>query len=136
MSEERDKNSEGGDDRKNFPQPPPFSFYRIYFIIALIFIALYLFTSRTTVRETDWSRFEQNMLQQGDVERVVVVNNEVVEVFINKDSLKKEQYEDVASTTFGQPNEGPHYFFTIGSVDDLREGETGAWMQWGGSFRL
>jgi AFG3 family protein len=122
MSNPKDqKSEEGGDEKNKFPQPPPFNFYRIYFIIALIFIGLYLFSSRSTVKEIDWARFEQNMLQQGDVERIIVVNNEVVEVYLDKSALEKEEHEGVATSTFGQPNEGPHYFFSIGSVDYFQD---------------
>jgi AFG3 family protein len=117
MNEEKEKK----DERRKLPQPPPMGFYKIYFIIALIFISLYLLTSRNTTKEIDWQTFKVNILQEGDVESLMVVNNEVVEIYVKRDSLKKEEHQEVAQTSFGQLNEGPHYFFTIGSVDYFQD---------------
>ena len=125
MSEENGKEES---DKRRFPQPPPLNYYKFYFIIALIFVGLYFFTSKGASEEIEWKEFEQEILLPGDVERVVVVNNEMVEVYIKEDKLTEEKHKEVAQTTFGQPNEGPHYFFTIGSVeyfqDQLAEAQT------------
>ncbi|MDQ3192123.1 MAG: ATP-dependent zinc metalloprotease FtsH [Bacteroidota bacterium] len=118
MSEEKENED---DNKGKFPKTPPLGLYKFYFIIALIFISLYFFTSRSNSKEIEWKAFEQEILMEGDVDRVVVVNNEFVEVYIKPDRLTKEKHEEVAQTTFGQPNEGPHYFFTIGSVEYFQD---------------
>ncbi len=58
------------------------------------------------------------MLTQGDVEKVNIVNNEYAEVFIKKDSLIKDTYKEITKSSGGKPTPGPHYKFTIGSIDN------------------
>ncbi|HET6244589.1 MAG: ATP-dependent metallopeptidase FtsH/Yme1/Tma family protein [Bacteroidetes bacterium] len=119
MSEE--KENEKDNDTGKFLKNSPLNLYKFYFIIALIFIGLYFFTSRSTSKEIEWKKFEQGMLLTNDVSRIVVVNNELVEVYLKPESLTKDEYKEVAQTSFGKPNEGPHYFFTIGSVEYFQE---------------
>jgi cell division protease FtsH len=106
-----------------------FNFYWIYAIIAVIFISLQIFNFGNSVRTTTWQEFENKMLKQGDVEKVVVVTNDLLaEVYIKRDSLKKAQYEKVRTKGFGKSeNYGPHFVFNIGSVEtfnaDLKEAQ-------------
>jgi cell division protease FtsH len=106
-----------------------FNFYWIYAIIAVIFISLQIFNFGNSVRTTTWQEFENKMLKQGDVEKVVVVTNDLLaEVYVKRDSLKKAQYEKVRTKGFGKSeNYGPHFVFNIGSVEtfnaDLKEAQ-------------
>ncbi|MCL4131557.1 UNVERIFIED_CONTAM: hypothetical protein GTU68_021166 [Idotea baltica] len=62
------------------------------------------------------------MLPSGDVEKVVVINKDFAEIFIKKEKLDDEKYKDVSQTKLiSGVNEGPHYDFTIGSVDAFVE---------------
>ncbi|MGM0621798.1 MAG: ATP-dependent zinc metalloprotease FtsH [Bacteroidota bacterium] len=115
-------------DKKD-PKGPKFNAYWIYGIIAVIFIVvqIYLTNSRGPV-ETNWSEVKSTMLANNDIERIVVVNEKQANIYIKKNSLQR--YEQEFSGNFSQPaEEGPHFTFTIGSVEtferNLREAQEG-----------
>lgn len=97
-------------------QKRKFNPYWIYGIIIVFLISTYFFNSKSDIKETTWNEFESNMLLQGDIDKLLVVNGETVEVFIKIDKLSKEKYKDVSSG-FRGINKGPHYYFTIGSLE-------------------
>lgn len=109
----------------NFPKqkPPRFTFnlYWFYAIVAFVLIAINLVdfgNHPVTLKMNDFV----TMVQSGDVDRVVVVNKELVNVYIKKNSLSKPEYKRVASKPYGNSlNEGPHYTFTIGSSENFEK---------------
>jgi ATP-dependent metalloprotease FtsH len=127
MSENQntEQNNEGKKRSKNplnkIPKPGPpkfnFNFYWIYAIIILIIFGVQFFDFGNKPREITWVQFENEMLKANDIARLEVVNKEFVNVYIKKEKLSQEKYKAVAQKTFSNtPNEGPHYFFTIGDV--------------------
>ncbi len=111
------------------PKGPKFNAYWIYGIIAVIFIVVqvYLTNSRGPV-ETNWSEVKSTMLANNDVERIVVVNEKQANIYLKRNVLDK--YQDMFEGNFTQPaEEGPHFTFTIGSVEtferNLREAQEG-----------
>lgn len=94
----------------------------IRLIYLAIFIGLslfWLFNSGQSSKEIGWKRFEEKMLLTDDVEKLDVINNETVEVYIKSSSLKKSKFKELKEKRSG--GSGPHYFFTIGSVDVFHE---------------
>jgi len=67
--------------------------------------------------QISWITFKNEMLLKHDVKKIQIVNHEIVEVFIKPESLKKKEYKTVATNNRFFTNSGPHYFFTIGSID-------------------
>jgi cell division protease FtsH len=63
------------------------------------------------------------MLDSGDVQKVVIVNDEFVEVFIKKAALKKKLHTDnkVNQSPLGGENTGPHYSFSVTSGEKFQE---------------
>ena len=105
-----------------------FKAYWIYIIIFIFFIGLNLIGTDVT-RTTNWQEFNQNMLQQQKVEKVVIENKEKAYVYIKKEFLLEEQFRNVSKKRFGEtPNYGPHFYFEIGSVEtfanDLKEAQS------------
>ena len=100
------------------PAKPKFSSYWIIGIILLAMIGINFLGSGNNLKEIDSNRFFQ-MLSQGDVEKIVIVNKEKVEIYIKQERLSDPKYEDVRSnksnSMLGQPV--PQYFFTIISQD-------------------
>lgn len=91
----------------------------IYFIIFFILLFLFFIPSASNnAQEITWQDFQQNMLQTNDVEKVDVVNNEIAEVYLKPESLKKDKFKNLSKKNlFNVPNSGPQYSFRIGSVD-------------------
>jgi AFG3 family protein len=122
------QNKPGGkrNDKKN-PKGPKFNAYWIYGLIALIFIAVQYYLSNSSGPvETNWSEVKSTMLANDDVERIVVVNDKKANIYIKDNSLEK--YEPKFENEFTKPSEeGPHFTFTIGSVEtferNLREAQ-------------
>lgn len=97
---------------RNKPSGPrKFNFYWIYGLISIIIIAIYIFQTGSSPVELDNpKKFNTEMLQKGDVDKVVVVNDQFAEIYIKKDSLDKEPYK-----TDKVPEKGPQYKMTINS---------------------
>ena len=117
--------------KSNFPgsfKGYKFKIYWIYALIFVFFIGLNFMGTEVT-KPTNWQEFNQRMLQQQKVEKVVIVNKEKAYIYIKKEFLSEEQFKDVSKKTFGDtPNYGPHYFFEIGSVEtfagDLKDAQS------------
>jgi AFG3 family protein len=90
---------------------------RWIYLFLLLSLGLVLWNNRWSARETTWSEFNEKMLQQHDVAKIEIANNEAVLVYIKPDSLSKKQYKDVANGLLGSAHPGPHYHFRIGSVE-------------------
>ena len=114
----QNKMSETGKDNSSKKPKVNFNFYWIYGIIALIFFGMQFLNLGTGAKQTTWEVFERDMLKTQEVDRIVVVNNEQVEIYIKKEKLNDEKYRDVRSRSIGNSlNSGPHYYFNISSVD-------------------
>ena len=122
MSNKKKPNFPG--DLKGFK----FKIYWIYIIIFLFFIGLNFIGTEVT-KLTNWTVFNQDMLQEQKVEKVVIENKEKAYVYIKKEYLSEEKFEEVSKKKFGDtPNYGPHYYFEIGSVEtfanDLKDAQS------------
>ncbi len=123
LEQGKNKTTKKKSPKNNKPKGNKFNFYWIYGALAVGLLALQMLGSDYNIKETSWQRFEQDMLKAHDVEKVVVVNKETVEIYIKKDRLENEKYkkDGIGETGFGTKDNGPHYFFTIGSVDFFAE---------------
>jgi len=116
--EKNNLNNNGLGPNLNNKPKPKYNIYWVYGIIAAIFIgSQFLFVGSKPI-ETNMKDFEQDMLSKGDVAKIVVVNKERANIYIKADRLQNERYKDINDQTFGKvAKEGPHYFFTIGSME-------------------
>ena len=104
----------GGDGKK-----PKFSFYWIYGILAVVFIGLNFLNMGEGAQKTGWGQLKQ-MLVDGDVEKVILVNKESAEIFIRPELLDDEKYKDVKrGNNFGQSQ--PQYYYNVTSPDKFTE---------------
>jgi AFG3 family protein len=81
-----------------------------YLALIGLFVSQLFFFQSNKAQEINWTRFETEMLDRDDVERLVVVNKERVEIYIKTDRLGGYDGLD-------QKQPGPHFYFTIGSVE-------------------
>ncbi|MES2286039.1 MAG: ATP-dependent zinc metalloprotease FtsH [Bacteroidota bacterium] len=131
MNQQASENGRRENDLKGKePRSRPFSFYWIYLILLVAIILFnYLPGKSSAAKSITWQEFKQEMLPSHDVAKIDVVNKEIAQVYIKPDSLKKEKYKDIAKGFLGGSNKGPHYYFSVGSVEvfdrQLEEAEAG-----------
>ncbi len=111
-------------DGKLPKKKPGFNFYWVYAALAIVFIGLQFFNWGSTAVEISQMRFENEMLatdpaQKNDIEKINIVNQEIVEVFIKPDRLGKEKYSDAPVHTGMRESVTPHYIFNIASVENF-----------------
>lgn len=122
----------GGNNTPGGNNKDPRKKYNSYIIPAIIGIAILFFFfigNNNDPVETTWPTFKNDFLLQDEVKRVVVVNNEIVEIYIKSESLNSEKHDKVRSRggiSKYSPS-GPHYMLRPGSIDkfieDFREAQ-------------
>jgi AFG3 family protein len=119
QEENIDKNDEGKKPGKRFrPSTPKFSIYWIYAIIIVALVATQFFSGQTSDIPTTPDRLHE-MLESGDVDKIVVVND-VAHVTIKQNKLKDDKYKDVRTKWSGE-NPGPHYHLTTGPAESFKQ---------------
>lgn len=93
-----------------------FNFYWIYGIIILVILSINLFQYSGGMAHIDTTEYRK-MLEAGDVQRIVIVNDQSVKVYLKKDALNKDAHKDKikSSPISGENTFGPHYVFNVGT---------------------
>ncbi len=97
------------------PKKSGFNFYWVYAIVFALFIGMQIFSAMSfRAKSSNFRDFEQS-LELGDVERVNIVNEKTIQVFIKEESLlENERYEEVRNSNLSDAvNPGPHYVFEM-----------------------
>ncbi len=132
------ENKENQDKPKGklpLPKNPKFNYYWIYGLLALLLIGFQIFTFRSSNSEVTNEQDFFEMVKDGDVERIIIVNNEQVEVYIFQDTLqtsetddkhttdpeKLKRYEKVSKSPFGGENTEMQFKLQIGDEKYFRE---------------
>jgi AFG3 family protein len=114
--------------KDKFSQKPkmpknPFSVYWIYGLIFLIIVSLNFMPGfKPDPKQITLPLFEENMLKKKHVQKIVVINEDIAEIYINRDSLKLPQYDQykIRTRSFGGgENYGPHFYIKIVSVESF-----------------
>jgi cell division protease FtsH len=117
-----------GDNNDNTPRKgPKFNIYWVWGIIAVGLLGFQLFGGWATpdAHKIDSEQeFRTQMLEKGDVAKLVLVTNKnVVRVYIKKDSLEKPYYKDKLSK--GWPGvtktDGPQFEFPVTKIDEFEK---------------
>jgi cell division protease FtsH len=106
-------NNQGG--KPSGPKKSGFNFYWVYAIVFALFIGMQIFSAMSfRAKNSNFRDFEQS-LELGDVERVNIVNEKTIQVFIKEESLlENERYEEVRNSNLSDAvNPGPHYVFEM-----------------------
>src|SRR6056300_1632207 len=96
-----------GDPKK--PKNPLFSFYWIYVLIFALFIGMQIFSAMSfSAKSSNYQEFEQ-ALELGEVDRVKIINEKKIQVFIKEDALRdSEKYSEVRNSNLSDElNSGP-----------------------------
>lgn len=110
-----------GDGKGQLPKPPKFNVYWVYILIILgVFLIQFFFSGKSPV-VTSWQEVKNQMLANDEVSKLVVIRNMgKVEVYLKEDKLTK--YKDRLGEGMGAvPKSGPHFYFTIGSVETFEK---------------
>ena len=95
-----------------------FNIYWVYALIAIGFFAIQYYYSGGGAEEITWAKFEKEMLLAREVEKIVIVNKERADIYIKKDKLELPKYKKIFEKNGNkQPRKGPHFYFTIGSIE-------------------
>lgn len=108
-------NKKGGGKKPGGGPNRKFNFYWIYAAIFIAFIGIQIAGSfGNDVKQTNFSEFTE-MLQDGDVRKVTVVNEKEIHVFIAEEAIQdEERYKDLRDEGFGSSGaNGPHYTFDM-----------------------
>ena len=98
---------------------PRFSFYWIYGILLVGFLALQIFNYNNPVKPIEYPKLEE-MLSKQDVEKIVVVNKEKAEIYIKKDRIQSDTaYKQFNKKGLGSAfnSSSPQFYYEINSVD-------------------
>ena len=99
----------------NFPRP---NIMWLWSAITLIIVGYWLFNNEETAPvKSDWAAVEQ-MVADGDVEKIVVVNREEARVVLKEG--KAESYKERDLRYKQIPKSGHQFYFNIGSVDSFK----------------
>ncbi len=103
-----------GNDKK---PPGKFNFNTIWIyvlIIAFIVGINFLNSDSFGDEKITITEFEQ-MVEDGDVRKLVIINENTGQVFLTNNALSKNKYDDANRTSFG--SDRPHYTFNTGPVE-------------------
>ncbi|WP_295126798.1 ATP-dependent zinc metalloprotease FtsH [uncultured Chitinophaga sp.] len=119
---EKGGNNYSKGSEKSPKKGPKFNIYWVYAFIGVALLAMNVFFDFHPQPENiSFQQFEANYLQNGDVDKLMVITNKkYVEVYIKKDKLKEPRFEKVAKGRWGADNPGPHFKFNIGSDEGFK----------------
>jgi len=124
MAENKFRGNTGSDSGKNPGKTgkPKFNAYWIYGGIAVAILAIQLIYSGSGARKIDMLRLEQELVQNRDIAKIVVINKESAEIYLTPEAIVSDRYPDIKSKGFGGfPASGPHYVLTIPSGEYLED---------------
>lgn len=98
---------------KKTPTKRKFNFYWLYAIVIILLLGSQMFNMSNAMSDIKMEKFFQELLPSGDVEKAVVVNDDLVEVHLKAEALEKEKYSELSKSKMGVDARGPHYRFTI-----------------------
>ena len=104
-------------EKRNINFPRPNSMW-LWSAITLVIVGYWLFNNEESAPvKSDWAAVEQ-MVADGDVEKIVVVNREEARVVLKEG--KAESYKERDLRYKQIPKSGHQFFFNIGSVDSFK----------------
>ena len=108
-----------GKGKTPMPKKPKFNFYWIYGGLAILFIGIQFINFGSGSKEANWGEVKM-MLEDGDIDKIVLVNKEFAEIFIKKERLSSNpKYDSVKGGNFSAGS--PNYIYYITSPDKFAE---------------
>ncbi|MDC1504158.1 ATP-dependent zinc metalloprotease FtsH [Winogradskyella sp.] len=117
MSHQNKKKPSSNKTKDNKPKLPSIGFWLYALFLVVLFIILPLITI-STPKEISWSHFEEELLPQRNIEKIIVVNKAIAEIYITKEALKTTKDGSETEGLFTSKT-GPQYTITIGSLENF-----------------
>lgn len=104
------------------PKKPKFSAYWIYAAIILVFLGINFFSGSgfNEPAKTNPAEF-LDFLEQGDVEKVVIVNRNLARVFLTEEAKTKPEHEAAVQEELFPGGDSPAYTFEFGDLQNLED---------------
>lgn len=101
------------------PRRPNFQGWIVAILIAAI-LGITFFNRSSAVRETTIRGFEK-MVKNKEVEKVVIVNNDVVEVTLTQQALQQKYRTQFQDKSYFNSDSGPHFKFLVSSAESFKK---------------
>jgi AFG3 family protein len=89
-------------------------------ILFFILVPMIFKWAGSSVQEITWPDFEGKILSKGAVEKLDVIGQDYIDIYIKKEFKKDTAFAKVFKPVIGnEPNPGPHYTMTIGSIESF-----------------
>jgi cell division protease FtsH len=117
---ENSNNDNGAEKKSDKNLKPRFNTNWIFAIIVVAFIAINLLYTGKIVQKTTTSDLKE-MIARRDIEKIVVINKEQAEIYLNQEALESERYPKVPKpgTGFGMSVPKAHFTFNIGDISNF-----------------
>ncbi|MEN9738813.1 MAG: hypothetical protein RLZZ318_847 [Bacteroidota bacterium] len=110
MDNQQQPNEKPFSDKK--PSKPRFNMWWIWGILLLGFVIISFFPANPG-KKTNWNEVEK-MIVSNDVEKIEILNDRVVKVYLKKEALDNEKYKDVKRSNNSMLGDKmPEYYFEI-----------------------
>lgn len=87
------------DNNKNEPKFK-FNTYWVYGAVILLIIGFQFFSSGDLATQSISKNEFNEVLRENDISKIIVVNNNVAQIFIKEDAMKKSKYQKLINSTF------------------------------------
>lgn len=107
------------------------------YLLAIALLLLPYLYRYAPAPEITWPQLEQDLLRRNAVERIDVINRETAEIYIKSSLAQDPHFKEVLKPRFGKGTApGPHYTFTLGSVETFEHKLEAAQEQVPGDARI
>jgi len=87
-------------------------------ILAVIYLIFQAFNSYKPPREIGWNELRSNLFAHKAIDKIVIVNNEIAEIYVKKKLASDSLYKEVFKPLYGKElNPGPHFIMHIGTPE-------------------
>ena len=113
MSDKKNTNKQNGSKFK-------FNMYWVYGSIFLVFIAItFLNDNALSSRKITTNKFFE-VLRSNDIDKIIVLNRSVAEVYIKREAQSKEEYQKLTNSPFFRPG-NPIFEYNIGDLSNFED---------------
>lgn len=88
-------------------------------LLFMLLLGYIFFQNGNQGQEISWQDFEHNLLRRQAIDKIVVLNHETANVYLRQSLVNDPHFKEILQPKkwSNAINPGPHYYFTIGSVD-------------------